>query len=100
MPWLRVNQTRLRAVSAVPTPLLALEVHRAGMPGDPGAGGCTDMYDLAPRAASHSRDRRRVGARAENRRPGDDGVGTGFDGEPGIRRVLSAVHLDPRIEAL
>src|SRR5437667_11261698 len=28
MPWLSVNHTRLRAVSAVPTPLLALEVHR------------------------------------------------------------------------
>src|SRR5437667_12797374 len=38
MPWLSVNHTRLRAVSAVPTPLLALEVHRAGMPGQPGAG--------------------------------------------------------------
>jgi len=33
-----VNQTRLRARSAVPTPLFALEVHRAGMPRYPGAG--------------------------------------------------------------
>src|ERR1700733_4572741 len=32
-----VNQTRLRSLSAVPTPSLALEVHRAGIPGDPGA---------------------------------------------------------------
>src|SRR5258706_3843678 len=38
MPCLSVNHTRLRAVSAVPTPLLALEVHRAGMPGQQGAG--------------------------------------------------------------
>src|SRR5260221_12963731 len=39
MPWLSVNQTRLAAPSAVPTPLLALEVHRARMPGQPGAYG-------------------------------------------------------------
>src|SRR2546430_962428 len=37
MPWLSVNQTRLAAPSAVPTPLLALDVHRAPMPGQPGA---------------------------------------------------------------
>src|SRR5579875_2214274 len=37
MPWLSVYHTRLIAVSAVPTPLFALEVHRAGMPGRPGA---------------------------------------------------------------
>src|SRR5690348_8675921 len=38
MPWLRVNQTWLGDVSAVPTPLFALEVQRAAMPGAPGAG--------------------------------------------------------------
>src|SRR5690348_7181843 len=38
MPWLSVNHTWLGAVSAVPTPLFALEVQRAGMPGAPGAG--------------------------------------------------------------
>jgi len=32
-----VNQTRLPASSAVPTPTFALEVQRAGMPGHPGA---------------------------------------------------------------
>jgi hypothetical protein len=31
------NQTRLRSLSAAPTPSLALEVHRAGIPGRPGA---------------------------------------------------------------
>ena len=39
MPWLSVNHTRLCADSAVPTPLFELEVHRAGMPGPPGAAG-------------------------------------------------------------
>jgi hypothetical protein len=33
-----VNQTRLLAANAVPTPLFALEVQRAGMPGEPKAG--------------------------------------------------------------
>src|SRR5215471_6926632 len=42
MPWLIVNQTRLSALSAVPTPLLALEVHLGAMPGQPGA------YDAFP----------------------------------------------------
>src|SRR5580704_16319514 len=37
MPWLMVNQTRLVSASAVPTPLLALDVHRDRIPGDPGA---------------------------------------------------------------
>ena len=37
MPWLSVNQTRLTGEIAVPTPLLALEVQRGGMPGQPGA---------------------------------------------------------------
>jgi hypothetical protein len=37
MPWLSVNQMRLAGFSAVPTPLLALDVHRGGMPGQPGA---------------------------------------------------------------
>jgi hypothetical protein len=37
MPWLRVNQTRLGGLKEVPTPLLALEVQRGGMPGRPGA---------------------------------------------------------------
>src|SRR5579864_4320452 len=36
MPWLRVNHTRLEGLSAVPTPFLALEVQRGGMPGHPG----------------------------------------------------------------
>src|SRR5882724_13442124 len=35
MPWLMVNQTRLAGESAVPTPLLALDVQRAGIPGAP-----------------------------------------------------------------
>jgi hypothetical protein len=35
MPWLMVNQTRLSARAAVPTALLALDVQRGGMPGDP-----------------------------------------------------------------
>src|ERR1700686_5080340 len=39
MPWLSVNQTRLAAPSAVPAPPFALEVHRAPMPGQPGAKG-------------------------------------------------------------
>src|SRR5258708_31746439 len=37
MPWLKVNHTRLMTAGAVPTPLFALEVQRAGMPGCPGA---------------------------------------------------------------
>jgi hypothetical protein len=37
MPWLSVNHTRLLRFSAVPTPLLALEVQRGEMPGHPGA---------------------------------------------------------------
>jgi hypothetical protein len=32
-----VNQTRLALLNEVPTPLLALDVHRAGLPGHPGA---------------------------------------------------------------
>ena len=39
MPWLTVNQTRPLRPRAVPTPLLALEVQRGGMPGQPGAKG-------------------------------------------------------------
>jgi hypothetical protein len=37
MPWLRVNQTLLARLKAVPTPDFALEVHLAGIPGHPGA---------------------------------------------------------------
>src|SRR5580765_1128953 len=37
MPWLSVNHTRLAAPSAVPRPLFALDVHRAEIPGQPGA---------------------------------------------------------------
>ena len=37
MPWLSVNQTRLAKLNAVPTPLLALEVQRGVIPGQPGA---------------------------------------------------------------
>src|SRR6266436_7442292 len=37
MPWLSVNHTRLCRLSAVPTPLLALEVQRGAIPGQPGA---------------------------------------------------------------
>ncbi len=37
MPWLSVNHTRLCRLRAVPTPLLALEVQRAEIPGQPGA---------------------------------------------------------------
>jgi hypothetical protein len=37
IPWLSVNQTRLLSLRAVPTPVLALEVQRTGIPGPPGA---------------------------------------------------------------
>jgi hypothetical protein len=37
MPWLSVNQTRLARLTAVPMPLFALDVQRAGRPGQPGA---------------------------------------------------------------
>src|SRR6202043_3094880 len=37
MPVLNVNQTLLCWLSAVPTPILALDVHRGGIPGQPGA---------------------------------------------------------------
>ncbi len=37
MPRLGVNQARLLSLRAVPTPVLALEVQRAGIPGPPGA---------------------------------------------------------------
>jgi hypothetical protein len=33
IPWLSVNQTRLSRLVAVPRPLFALDVQRAGMPG-------------------------------------------------------------------
>src|SRR5207253_4089894 len=36
-PWLSVNHTRLLAPRAVPTPVLALDVQRGGIPGHPGA---------------------------------------------------------------
>jgi hypothetical protein len=37
MPWLMVNQIWPVGESEVPTPLLALDVQRAGIPGAPGA---------------------------------------------------------------
>jgi len=37
IPWLSVNQTRLSRLTDVPMPLLALDVQRAGTPGQPGA---------------------------------------------------------------
>jgi len=37
MPWLNVNQTQLWRLRAVPMPLLALEVKRGAIPGQPGA---------------------------------------------------------------
>jgi hypothetical protein len=37
IPWLSVNQTWLLLLRAVPTPVLALEVQRAEIPGAPGA---------------------------------------------------------------
>jgi hypothetical protein len=37
MPWLVVNQTLLCWFKAVPAAVLALEVQRGGMPGQPGA---------------------------------------------------------------
>src|SRR3954453_10855319 len=37
MPWLIGNQTRLSEPVEVPTPLVALDVQRAGPPGQPGA---------------------------------------------------------------
>jgi hypothetical protein len=39
MPWLSVNHTRLSRLTAVPIPLFALDVQRAGEPGHPGANG-------------------------------------------------------------
>src|SRR5438067_13855740 len=52
MPWLSANHTRLEAVSAVPTPLLALDVQRGGMPGQPGAktsgSSATEAVSLVP----------------------------------------------------
>jgi hypothetical protein len=59
-PWLSVNHTRLVATSAVPTPLFSLEVHRAGMPGHPGAefsgGKDTACNQLGPRVPCASSD--------------------------------------------
>jgi hypothetical protein len=49
MPWLSVNHTRLSRLTAVPIPLFALDVQRAGEPGHPGANG-SDCG--APRATS------------------------------------------------
>jgi hypothetical protein len=37
MPWLSVNQTRLSRLTEVPRPFFALDVQRAGIPGQPGA---------------------------------------------------------------
>jgi hypothetical protein len=49
MPWLSVNQMRLAGDSAAPTPLLALDVQRAGIPGAPSArvGGVAAMHGLS-----------------------------------------------------
>ena len=59
MPWLMVNQTRLASDSAVPTPLFALDVQRAGIPGRPGAS------NMVPRSVWRRRRRgRRVRRRA------------------------------------
>src|SRR5665213_307757 len=60
MPWLSVNQTWLCAVSAVPTPLFALEVQRAVMPGAPGAGlsgkvALLEQFQVAEDRAAHAR---------------------------------------------
>ena len=37
IPWLVVNHTRLLALSEVPMPVLALDVQRGGIPGQPDA---------------------------------------------------------------
>jgi hypothetical protein len=50
MPWLSVNQTRLSRLTAVPMPLFALDVQRAGMPGQPGA----NVSDSSALSASSS----------------------------------------------
>src|SRR5947207_3409913 len=97
MPWLSVNQTRLAAPSAVPTPLLALEVHRGAMPGQPGAygqtwsgGGFTGAdyrrtsgYTVQTYAHSRRRRRRdtRQGARRWPERPNQDSVRSHTDRE-------------------
>src|SRR6266852_3923198 len=56
MPWLKVNHTRLTTAGAVPTPLFALEVQRAGMLGCPGAG----LRLRAPMRGSIEADRERA----------------------------------------
>src|SRR5262249_36795422 len=60
MPWLSVNQTRLAAPRAVPRPFLALDVQRAGIPGQPGAkstlrsGGCFMIATISADRSGHS----------------------------------------------
>ena len=48
-PWLNVNQTRLWLLKAVPSPVLALEVQRAGRPGPFGAERLGVFFNLAVR---------------------------------------------------
>src|SRR3954447_8599509 len=52
MPWLRVNHTRLLADSAVPTPILSLEVHLDCRPGQPGACPATSLSSPCSGAGS------------------------------------------------
>src|SRR3954469_13275999 len=74
MPWLNVNQARLSRLTAVPRPLLALDVQRAGMPGHPGAntvGASATAAPLEPRTdeAGHSPRRRSRPSVARRREP-------------------------------
>jgi hypothetical protein len=46
MPWLWVNQTAVRGDSDVPTPSFALVVHRAAIPGKPGASAIIELLHV------------------------------------------------------
>src|SRR5678815_977643 len=59
MPWLNVNQTRLCRFSAVPIPVLALDVQRGRIPGPPGASptfGSLNRYILSTLASANNAD--------------------------------------------
>src|ERR1051326_8076957 len=62
MPCDRVNQTRLAVEYAVPTPSLALEVQRGGIPGRPKA--TPALADLSSLIASPQIERSEVGSKS------------------------------------
>ena len=87
MPWLRVNQTRLTAERAVPTPLLALEVQRGGMPGQPGASVTLQVLQLGGLHTEHFQLPPRRGQRECPDRPSHPDLIDGLEQHEQVRLV-------------